>query len=326
MSKFVTVGVLLFGSILALEADMPPTPPTTAVLSNANNANLSQLFETESGIISWVHIGDLHITTEDQQNYKDLRTIVEQINRYLAGNVNFAFLPGDNADDGSEAEYQLIAAALKPLKVPLLVVPGDHDGKTGSLDLYTKWLIPTRYQSFELGGYCLIFLNALDVRDGQELRFGLSSEQSKWLEVAARPTVLPVIFAHAFPDQMEEGSSNLMNILKNDRPLLVEAGHTHFNMVANDGYTIYAATRSTGQVKEGPVGFSITNLDHGVVSWKFKPLGSWPFVMITSPSDRRMITEPIDERKILRGRVILRAKVWDDQSIASVSFAIDGGK
>src|SRR5262249_40192225 len=52
----------------------------------------------------------------------------------------------------------------------------------------------------------------------------------------------------------------------------------------------------------------------------------WPFVMITTPSDRRMITEPIDERKILRGRVILRAKVWDDQSIASVSFAIDGGK
>jgi len=325
MRKFVTVAVLFFVAILALEADIP-APPTTARVSNANNASQSEIFKVgKSGIVSWVHIGDLHITAETEQNYKDLQSIVAQINRYLAVNVNFVFLPGDNADDGSEAEYQLIGTALKPLKVPLLVVPGDHDAKTGSLDFYAKWLMPVLYQNFELGGYRLIFLDALDVKDGQELRFGLGSEQSKWLEVAS-PAGLSIIFTHAFPDQMEEGSSGLMNILKSDRPLLVETGHTHFNAVSNDGYTIYAATRSTGQVKEGPVGFSITNLDHGVVSWKFKPLGNWPFVMITTPSDRRMITEPINEQKILRGRVILHAKVWDDQSVESVTYAIDGGK
>jgi 3',5'-cyclic-AMP phosphodiesterase len=325
MRKFVLVGIMFWGVIFAVDADIP-TPPGPATVSNANDASASQLSETESGIVSWVHIGDLHITTEAEQNYKDLQTIVAQINLYLAGKINFAFLPGDNADDGSEAEYKLIRTALAPLKVPLLVVPGDHDGKIGSLELYTKLLMPIRYQSFELGGYHLIFLNALDSRDGQELRFGLGSEQSRWLELASRPSVLPIIFTHAFPDQMEEGSTSLMNILKNNRPLLVETGHTHFNAVSNDGHTIYAATRSTGQVKEGPVGFSITNLDHGVVSWKFKPLGDWPFVMITTPSDRRMITESINEQKILRGRVILRAKVWDDQPIASVSYTVDSGK
>jgi hypothetical protein len=35
------------------------------------------------------------------------------------------------------------------------------------------------------------------------------------------------------------------------------------------GQTIYATTRSTGQIEEGPVGFSIANLDNGVVSWKY---------------------------------------------------------
>ena len=80
---------------------------------------------------------------------------------------------------------------------------------------------------------------------------------------------------------------------------MVDTGHTHYNEVANDGHTIYAATRSTGQVREGPVGFSIINLDNGVVSWKFKPLGSWRFVMITSPSDKLLL---IDRHKSSRGR------------------------
>jgi 3',5'-cyclic-AMP phosphodiesterase len=42
--------------------------------------------------------------------------------------------------------------------------------------------------------------------------------------------------------------------------------HTHYNEIAYDGHAIYTATRSTGLIEEGPVGFSVTNLDHGVVS------------------------------------------------------------
>jgi len=62
------------------------------------------------GVVSWVHIGDLHITTADQQNYKDLQTIIANTNQYLKNGVNFAVLPGDNANDDTEAEYQLINA------------------------------------------------------------------------------------------------------------------------------------------------------------------------------------------------------------------------
>jgi Icc protein len=49
-------------------------------------------------------------------------------------------------------------------------------------------------------------------------------------------------------------------------------GHTHYNELANDGRTLYTATRSTGQIEEGPVGFSVTNIDGDVISWKFLPL------------------------------------------------------
>lgn len=44
---------------------------------------------------------------------------------------------------------------------------------------------------------------------------------------------------------------------------LIDMGHTHYNEIANDGRTLYTATRSTGHVEEGPVGFSVTNLDGG---------------------------------------------------------------
>jgi hypothetical protein len=89
---------------------------------------------------------------------------------------------------------------------------------------------------------------------------------------------------------------------------LVERGHTHYNELANDGRTLYAATRSTGQIEEGPVGFSVITLDAGVISWKFKPLSEWPLVVITSPGDRRLIVDAANPAQLVRGTVRVRAR------------------
>jgi hypothetical protein len=101
----------------------------------------------------------------------------------------------------------------------------------------------------------------------------------------------------------ESGGSLIWAHLKRDRTVLqqllhqyrvafVDMGHTHYNELANDGTTIFATTRSTGQIEEGPVGFSLASLNHGVVSWRFEPLRSLlPFVMITSPADHCLVTD-----------------------------------
>jgi Icc protein len=89
-------------------------------------------------------------------------------------------------------------------------------------------------------------------------------------------------------------------------------GHTHYNELANDGRTIYAASRSTGQIEEGLAGFSVTTLDDGVVSWKFKPMGEWPLVMVTSPADRRLIVDPTSVAQVVRGPIEVRARVWGE--------------
>src|ERR1700728_3953269 len=70
-----------------------------------------------------------------------------------------------------------------------------------------------------------------------------------------------------------KGTRCRRHLFRDSDVLLVEMGHTHYNELANDGRVIYAATRSTGQIEEGPAGFSVTTLDDCVVSWEFKPIG-----------------------------------------------------
>jgi 3',5'-cyclic-AMP phosphodiesterase len=100
-------------------------------------------------------------------------------------------------------------------------------------------------------------------------------------------------------------------------------GHTHYNELANDGSTIYASTRSTGQIEEGPVGFSLLAIDEGVVSWRFKPLDEpWPLAMITSPADRRLVTRRHMPGHVPAGRTNVRAKAWSAQGVTRVDCRI----
>jgi len=263
------------------------------------------------GVVSWVHIGDLHITTADQQSYADFKTIIANTNQYLKNGINFVYLPGDNANDGTESEYQLIKQAIDQLQEPAYAIAGDHDHK--SISLYNQYMEPVLYQSFSAGGYHFVFLDAIS---------GISSDQKTWmtneLDAAAKAGLKSVVFMHSYNNI----DSSLQDLIQKDNVIAVDTGHTHYNDVANDGHTIYAATRSTGQATEGPVGFSIMNLDNGVVSWKFKQLGSFPFVMITSPSDKQLI---IDPSQAVKGTVDIRAKIWDDKGVAAATMQVDGG-
>ncbi len=299
---------LSFASIGAPRPAVAATIPAVPVNQTVDAAKTTRILNP--GVVSWVHFGDLHITSGDQQNYADFKSIISNTNQYLLNGVNFATLPGDNANEGSESEYQLIKAATSQLKVPLYAIPGDHDRH--DLAEYEKYLEARPYYSFSAGGYHFAFLDVMGGIDGDE-----KSWLTQDLASAKAAGMKSVLFAHTY-----NVASDLEDVIKSDNVIMMDTGHTHTNNVANDGHTIYAATRSTGQISEGPVGFSITNLDNGVVSWKFKPLGSWPFVMITSPADKGLV---INGSQIVHGTQNVRAKVWDDKGVASVTMQVDGG-
>jgi Icc protein len=65
-----------------------------------------------AGVISWVHLGDLHMTKAGEQNHLDLAEIVNEVNRAFTRSISFVFLPGDVADDGSRAAYSMVRGEL----------------------------------------------------------------------------------------------------------------------------------------------------------------------------------------------------------------------
>ena len=276
--------------------------------------------------ISWLHFGDLHIAGWDDQNLADFLTLIDEANRHLIPGVDFALLPGDNADDGEADEYELVQQAIDRCTLPVHAITGDHDRAAGSLDLFQKHLSPKLHRSFSLKGYHFVLLNSLAVWNPPE--FGLGPEQIEWLRndlaVATAEGLPGVLFMHAYPSEHGADAETLRSLIEEHRVLIVEMGHTHYNELANDGKTIYATTRSTGQIEEGPPGFSITTLDDSVVSWKFKPIGEWPLVMITSPSDQRLIVSTACSSQVVRGTIEVRARVWG-ADIKSVSLRIGDG-
>lgn len=282
------------------------------ILSLMVPGRVAQAQSSSDQVVSWVHIGDLHMVDTTLSNYSDLKTIVNDINSYMKVGINFAYLPGDNANDGVTSEYQLVHGVVQNLQVPLKGVPGDHD-KKGQIADFEQYIYPKNPDSFNIGNYHFALLDSFNLQN--QMSF-LKPD----LDAARAAGKQSVLMFHQF--DVNQLGSDLQALIQNDNVILVDTGHTHTNVLANDGHTVYAATRSTGQATEGPVGFSIVSLDGGVVSWKFQPLGQWPFVTITSPSDQALIT---NQNGVVKGSVQIHAKAFSDAALSSASYQIDGG-
>ena len=286
-------------------------------------------FATSGGPLVWMHIGDLHLTHAEEPNHLALRDIIAQANTNLAGHIDFAVLPGDNADDGTPEQYRILRAELDKSRVPLHILPGDHDFKSRSLDAFYSVLGAQQLpQAITVAGCRCLFLDYVGAGTGGP-DFKLGDKQLQWVKEeladASAQGLEIVVFAHAYPaDLANTDEAKIFHKMLGDyRVMVVDMGHTHYNELANDGKTIYAATRSTGQIEEGSAGFSILAIDEDVVSWRFKPLDEpWPVAMITSPADRRLVTRAHSLNHIPSGRTTVHAKGWSAGGITRVECRV----
>ena len=259
--------------------------------------------------LAWLHFGDLHITTADAPNHRDFAVLVDEANRGLAGQLDFALLPGDSAENGTGSQFRLVRAIADGLRLPLRILPGDHDFEPGSLDAFHATLgAPALPLTERRRGTRCLFLDIVSAGSGGP-DFRLDPAALDWLagELAAaeRAGEMSALFMHAYPADLRSGGAALMSLLGAHRVAVVDMGHTHYNELANDGRTIYAATRSTGQIEEGPPGFSVMAVDDGAVSWRFRPIGqAWPLVLVTSPPDERLRTALSPAPRALRALVL----------------------
>ncbi len=282
-------------------------------------------------VLSWVHFGDLHITQAGEQNYRDFMALIDKANRDLANRVSFAVLPGDNADGGTDAQFRLVRDAVGELSIPLHILPGDHDFHTRSLVAFYEILGAERLpKSVALGGCRCLFLDIVSAGSGGP-DFRLDDAQLDWiaseLEHAEAAGQRALVFMHAYPADLRAGAERLRFLLERHRVVCVDMGHTHYNELANDGRTVFIATRSTGQIEEGPVGYSVAAVDAGVVSWRFAPLHeNGPLVLITCPSDHRLIVDPNSADQVVGETLTVHAKAWSAAGVHHVSARVDGGE
>jgi len=269
-------------------------------------------------MLSWVHFGDLHVTHEDNfESAETLRALVDILNLHVADTVDFAYLPGDNANNGTGEQYGYIIDALNALRARWHAIPGDHDFEPGSLDNFHAALSQEGLpKAVMVNGHRCLFLDVVSEGKGGP-DFKLGDTQTRWLEQqlaeSATDELRPTVFMHAYPGDLSEGGEPLARAFADAGVLMVDTGHTHYNELLNDGIVIYAATRSTGQIEEdeGRAGFSIATVDGNVVSWRFQRLDdTWPLVVITSPADRRLVTDPHDSRQVPIDVCVVRAKVF----------------
>jgi len=73
--------------------------------------------------------------------------------------------------------------------------------------------------------------------------------------------------------------------------------------------------RSTRQIEEGPVDYSIAIIDGGVVTRRIKALDPFPFVVIVAPADHRLMRGP---DQIIVGESEVRALVFGARPIRNV--------
>ncbi|KQT58513.1 metallophosphoesterase [Methylobacterium sp. Leaf456] len=309
----------------------------------------------------FAHIGDLHLEEPHDPNAADLRTALNEIaGLHANGLIDFAYLPGDLAEHGRAAQYDILERALTAHpRLPVRLIAGDHDRQHGTMHDFDRFFatvagsrrgggheakhnrlprpvnrekIAQYYYAETIAGVRCLFLDMVSAGYGQEgfgLDFRLGPDQRDWLTrklaKAVRKGQPVAVFAHTYPDDLSdpEERAELAGLIRGSSVRLVEMGHTHYNELAHDGRTLYAAARSVGQNEDGSVGYAVAAIDGDVVSWRFKPLDrALPFVMITSPADRRLATAPLPD-----GKVAVRALVLSNapQSAWRCHLRIDGG-
>lgn len=276
--------------------------------------------------LAFAHIGDLHIADKDPAHVQTFRAAAQQVEA-VGENLAFVFLPGDIADNGLPEQYRQVRAVLDGVSLPVHVITGDHDMEGGSLDAFYAGLGARRLPyGLDVGGVRCLFLDICGPGSGgPDFRL---ADQVDWLaaelDAAQAAGRLCALFMHSYPaDLRGEGEADRVAALIHKGPVrLVEMGHTHYNELGNDGRTIYAAARSTGQIEEGPAGYAVAAIDDGVVSWRFKEIDRpWPFVLITSPADRRLAH---DADQIVSGGTTVRALVLGQGDIACALSVDDG--
>jgi predicted phosphodiesterase len=260
-----------------------------------------------------LNIADLHVT--DAGSMEEFKQVITFSNAAIKPALTY--IAGDTPDGGTLEEYQIYKKEMDALQGPVYNVAGDHEAKGGGMEHYRKVLGEPTYL-FDVGRYHIIGLDSTDV-DEKQLAWA-----RKDLDTAKKNNLTNIIFIHHdFAGIKNAATKESLNTLVKEMGVkLVLAGHTHNNIVINDGAGLQITTTSLKAPKgKDPKGYALITLDKGCIAWHFIPLGQQPVIAICSPISKLMTT---GAEGVVHGKIELRAKAFDTAEIKSVTASIDG--
>lgn len=193
------------------------------------------------------HVSDFHIfadapeTSLVRADVADAaRKVVADIAAFNPG-IDAVMFTGDLTDGGSADDYALLVDILSPIKVPVFVVPGNHDKRAGLRAAFADAL-PFRPGPFlnydaEFAGIRIL---ALDTLVDGKVEGALDPTQLAWLagKLEKPSAALTLILMHhpAFPSgiptldamSLREGREAFGSLIASHRgPLRILSGHIH---------------------------------------------------------------------------------------------------
>jgi 3',5'-cyclic AMP phosphodiesterase CpdA len=168
-------------------------------------------------------ISDIHLKPQGELAYQAadtagaLRKVVDHLN-HLVPTIDVVLLTGDIADGGRPESYHLARELLAPLKMPLFIVPGNHDHKGRLADTFPAhaYLNPEPdgpaggFICYAVEGYAVRLIGMDTVTPGDH-GGGLGQERLDWLNATLgdRPDMPTLIFMHHPPFASAVGHMDL---------------------------------------------------------------------------------------------------------------------
>ena len=195
---------------------------------------------------SFVHITDMHTSTERRVLASDLAADLEQIIHEVGDRIHFIVASGDLTAGGQREEYSEYLAGLAPAECPVYHVAGNHDDEAEVQGAHFMDHLGPLHYSFDHGPvHFAVYDGEAHLRDGtpsSTAPFAYSpSPQDTWLraDFAAQHPSRPIILINHFPWGEEFYAQ------WHDFPLAATlSGHWHSSRRVTDGKTIHYTTPS----------------------------------------------------------------------------------
>lgn len=226
--RFLAKGLLALGALLVfLHCDLIKYHPYDTKVSGEINHNEKAIEEIQQRLkdkseFKFALIGDSH------RWYDELGDVVDALNK--VEDLDFVIHSGDVTDMGITQQYEWSQRILKRLKVPYIVILGNHDMLGNGFEVY-KTMYGAENFSFELNDiqFVCVNTNGLEFNDNQPIPdFVFLNDKIKNYPEQCKRTIV-VMHAPPLSEQFTEENSALFEetILRFPNLMFCLYGHVH---------------------------------------------------------------------------------------------------